>query len=43
MSNDKLSENGVNETGSTSEGVSSGRYSSAQQRGTSRYPTTARM
>ena len=43
MSDDKLSENGVNETGTTSEGVSPGRYSSAQQRGTGRYPTTAGM
>ncbi|XP_068684755.1 uncharacterized protein [Montipora foliosa] len=43
MSNDKLSDNGVNETGTTSEGVSPGRYSSAQERGTGRYQATARM
>ena len=43
MSNDKLPDNGVNETETTSEGVSPGRYSSAQQRGTGCYQTTARM
>ena len=45
MSNDKLSENCDNETGTTSEGVSPGRYSLPQQqgRGTGRYPTTARI
>ena len=43
MSNDKLPDNGVNETGTTSEVVLPGRYSSAQQRGTGRYQTTARM
>ena len=43
MSNDKLSDNGMNEAGTTSEGVSTGRYSSAQQPGTGRYQATARM
>ena len=43
MSNDKLSDNGVNETGTTSEGVLPGRNSLAQQQGTSHYQTAARM
>ena len=33
----------MNETGTTSEGVSLGKYSSAQQRGTGRYQATARI
>ena len=43
MSNDKLSNNDMNETGTTSEGVSPGRYSSAHQWGTGRYQATAKM
>ena len=43
MSNHSISNNDVNGAGTSSEGSSSGRCSSGEQRGSGRYPTTARM
>ena len=43
MSNHSISNNDVNGAGTSSEGPSSGRCSSGEQRGPGRYPTTARM
>ena len=43
MSNDNLSDNGVNEAGTVSEGLSPGRCPIVTQRGPGRHHTTARM
>ena len=43
MSNSRLFTNGVNESGTSGEAFSHGRYSTGQQRGPGRKPATARL